>query len=114
MKPFNAIAILIGALVVASVAAILWRAATEEDIEDRRVRIVEDYLGQCQSMTRECYAMADAALHARKDCLDGRPGRRAMARGALIWLNAHVETHPLPLQDGMARAVAAVWPRCKS
>ena len=78
----------------------------------RRVTITADYVAGCQSMTAQCYRMADTVLHARKDCLDRRPGRRAMARGALIWLNAHVELHPLPLEAGMARAVAAVWPRC--
>lgn len=103
----------VAALCIVSAVAAVWRAATEHDLEDRAA-ITADYVASCQSMTAACYRMADTAMHARKGCLDGRPGHRAMARGAVIWLNAHPETDPLPLADGMARVVAAVWPRCKA
>ena len=49
----------------------------------------------------------------KKECLAHMPGRRAIARGALIWLNAHVEIHPMPADEGIARAMEAVW-RCKT
>ena len=107
---------MLAAMGLGAVAAVtvVWREATRDDDSERRVAIVADYVAQCQSTTAPCTAMADAALHVRKDCLEHHPGRRALERGALIWLNAHPETHPLPLEDGMARAVAAVWPRCRA
>jgi hypothetical protein len=112
LRLFNAIAIVVGALVVTAIVAILWRAATESDPGDTRAAIVADYVGRCQTMSEECYALADVAIAhaATKDCAPHRPGRRAIARGALIWLNAHPELHPLPLDEGFARAMDAAWP----
>jgi len=117
---FNAIAILVGALVVTAIAAIAWHTANEGDVPEydgKDILITVDYVTHCQKMTEECYAAADAAIDAAlKDgrttaaCMARRPSRRAIARGALIWLNAHVELHPLPVDEGIARAMDAVWP----
>ncbi|HWA89611.1 MAG TPA: hypothetical protein VG889_06215 [Rhizomicrobium sp.] len=118
-RAFNAIALALGALLLTAIVAIVWRGATEEEVppyDGNDFLVTVDYVTHCQTMTAACYAAADAAMQGRvtKACLDGRPGRRAMARGAVTWLNAHVALHPLALEDGLARAVAAVWPRCRT
>jgi hypothetical protein len=126
VKPatFNAIAILIGALVVTAIAAIVWRTATEGDVPEydgKSILITADYVTHCQKMTEECHAAADAAIEAALKsgrttaaCMARRPSRRAIARGALTWLDGHVELHPLPVEDGIARAMEAVWPCAKA
>ncbi|HEX4294247.1 MAG TPA: hypothetical protein VHZ29_08945 [Rhizomicrobium sp.] len=45
-----------------------------------------------------------------KACLAHRPGHIAVARGAVIWLNAHSEMHPLLAEDGITRDADAIWP----
>jgi hypothetical protein len=122
VKPatFNALAILIGALVVTAIVAIIWRAATEEDMpqyDGKSILITADYVTHCQKMTGECYAAADAAIDAAlksgrttSACMARRPSRHAIARAALIWLDGHVELHPLPAEEGLLRAMEAVWP----
>lgn len=121
MKTFNVLAVLIGALVVVGIAAIVWRTANESETgyTGEGILVTVDYVSHCQTMTEECYAAADhatqwALAHRRltKACLAQRPSRRAVARGALIWLNAHVEVHPLPVEEGITRAADAIWP-CK-
>lgn len=121
---FNAIAIAVGALVVTAVAAIAWKTASEGEVEytGEDILVTVDYVTHCQTMTQECYAAADAAIdwalaHRRiaKGCLARLPGRRAIARGTLIWLNAHVELHPLAAEEGITRAIEAIWgQRCKA
>ena len=117
VSTFNALAIAFGAFLIAAIAATAWRTADDEELpgytgED--ILITVDYVTHCQTMSAECYAAAGEALDriATKDCLVRKPGRRAMARGALIWLNGHVELHPRALEDGLAHAVKAIWPRC--
>jgi hypothetical protein len=120
-RTFNAVALLTGALVVTAIAAIVWRTASEGEIPEydgKDILITADYVAHCQKMTAECYDAADKSIdwalaHRRVTaaCLS-RPSRHAMARGALIWLDAHVELHPLPVEDGITRAMDAVWP-CK-
>ena len=118
MRALDAVLIAVAGLCAVSAGAVAWRAASDDALEDDRtgIAIAADYVAQCQTMTAPCYAAADAAMagRVRPDCLSGPPGRHAMARGALIWLNAHVEQHPRPVADGIARAVAAAWPRCKA
>lgn len=122
MRPatFNAIAILIGALVVTAIVAIVWRTATEEDLpqyDGKSILITADYVTHCQKMTAECYDAADTAIDAALKngrttaaCMAKRPNRHAVARGALIWLDGHVELHPLPVEEGLLQAIEAVWP----
>ena len=117
---FNAVAVLVGALLVTAIVAIVWRAATEEDLPEydgKDILITADYVAHCQKMTAECYAAVDAAIEAAlrngrttPACMARRPGRRAIARATLIWLDGHVELHPLPVEDGIVRAMEAVWP----
>ncbi len=116
MRTPDALLIAVAGLCAVSAGAVVWRAASDDAPEPDRIAIVADYVAQCQTMTAPCAAIADAAMagRVRPDCLAHRPGRHAMARGALIWLNAHVEQHPRPVADGIASAVAAVWPRCKA
>lgn len=115
---FNLALVLAAMLVLTAVGAIAWRTASESDGEydGSTILITVDYVTHCQTMTDECYAAVGQAIdwalaqgRATKACMARRPGRRAIARGALIWLNAHVELHPLPVEEGITRAMDAVW-----
>jgi hypothetical protein len=50
------------------------------------------------------------AWRVTKACLAHRPGHIGVARGAVIWLNAHSEMHPLLAEDGITRDADAIWP----
>jgi hypothetical protein len=110
----------IALLCLAAAAAGIWRAARESEPDDARAAVTADFVGKCQSQTPDCVAMVRDAMawevaHHRVTavCLAKRPSERTMARGAIIWLNAHPETHPLPAEQGIARAADAIWP-CKA
>jgi hypothetical protein len=109
----------IALLCIVAAVAIVWRAAQDEP-GDARAAITADFVGRCQSEKPDCVAMVhdamawEAARHRiTQACLAKRPSERTMARGLVIWLNAHPETHPLPADEGIARAADAVWP-CKA
>jgi hypothetical protein len=114
---FNIAATVVIGLCVAAVAAIVWREVSRSEMGDERAAITADFVGRCQRLTPECVAMVDdatdwALAHGRvtQACLAHRPGHVAIARGAVIWLNAHAAMHPLLAEDGITRAAAAIWP----
>jgi hypothetical protein len=112
----------IAALFVASAAAVVWREATSDDFDPTaRITITADFVGQCQTEKAECAQMVTDAMRwavshegLSRSCLAKRPSARTMARGTVIWLNAHTETHPLPVEQGIAKAAEAIWPCRKS
>ena len=61
-------------------------------------------------MVRGARRWALARGRVTKTCAARRPGPRTAARGAVIWLNAHPELHPLPIEEGLTRAEDAIWP----
>ncbi len=116
---FNVAATVVIGVCLTAVAAIAWREASQNEIGDERATITADFVGRCQTLKPECIAMIDGAMdwalaHGRvtKACLAHRPGHRTIARGTVIWLNAHTELHPLLVEDGITRAADAIWP-CK-
>ena len=111
----------IGALCIASAIAIVWREASDEYDPSARITITADFVGQCQTEKPQCADMVTDAMrwevaqrHISRTCLAKRPSARTMARGTVIWLNAHVEKHPLPMEQGVADAADAIWPCPKS
>jgi hypothetical protein len=112
----------IAALFVAAAAAIAWREATSDDFDpNARITITADFVAQCQTEKPECAQMVTDAMRLAvrneglsRSCLAKRPSARTMARGTVIWLNAHTELHPLPVEQGIAKAAEAIWPCKKS
>ena len=111
----------IAALCVASAVAFIWREANDEYDPNARVTITADFVGQCQTEKSECADMVTDAMRwdvntkgLSRSCLAKRPSARTMARGIVIWLNAHIEKHPLPVDQGIADAADAIWPCKKS
>jgi hypothetical protein len=109
----------IAGLCVAAAIAVVWHDLSENDDENTRITITADFVGQCQTDKPECVDMVYDAMRwavaqhrITRACLARRPSARAMARGTVTWLNAHVELHPLPVEQGIARAADAIWP-CK-
>lgn len=111
----------IAALCVASAVAFIWREASDDYDPNVRIAITADFVGQCQTEKPECAQMVTDAMHwavskegLSRSCLAKRPSARTMARGIVIWLNAHPKTHPLPVEQGIAKAAEAVWPCSKN
>jgi hypothetical protein len=117
---FSAGLFTIAGLCLASAIAVVWRDVSESDYDkNTRIAITADFVAQCQIDKPQCAdtvynAMRWAVGHRRltRACLSKRPSARTMARGTVGWLNAHVELHPLPVEQGIARAADAIWP-CK-
>jgi hypothetical protein len=111
----------IAALCVASAIAVVWREAGDEFDPAARIAISADFVGQCQTEKPQCAQWVSDAMRwsvnnegLSRSCLSKRPSARTMARGVVIWLNAHPETHPLPVEEGIAKAADAIWPCPKS
>jgi len=111
----------IGALCIASAIAIVWREASDEYDPKARITITADFVAQCQTDKPQCPEMVTDAMRwevaqhrITRTCLSKRPSARTMARGTVTWLNAHVEKHPLPMEQGVADAADAIWPCRKS
>lgn len=117
---FSAGLFTIAALCLASAVAVVWREAAERE-PDVRIAITADFVSHCQTEKPECVDMVTGAMRwavskegLSRTCLSKRPSARTMARGTVIWLNAHTETHPLPAEQGIAKAADAIWPCPKS
>ena len=111
----------IGALCIASAIAIVWREASDDFDPTARVPITADFVAQCQIDNPQCADMVVDAMRwevkqkrITRLCLSKRPSARTMARGTVTWLNAHVEKHPLPMEQGIGDAADAIWPCRKS
>lgn len=111
----------IGALCAASAVAIVWREASDEYDPNARIALTADFVAQCQPVKPECANMVTDAMRwdvatnmLSKSCLAKRPSAHTMARGIVIWLNAHPEKHPLPVEQGIVAAADAIWPCAKS
>jgi hypothetical protein len=111
----------IAAICVASAVAVIWRDAGGDHDPTARITITADFVGQCQTEKPQCaQRVSDAMRWAVKNeglsrsCLAKRPSARTMARDTVIWLNAHTELHPLPVEQGIAKAAEAIWPCKKS
>jgi len=111
----------IAALCTAAAIAVVWHEASDEFDPTARITITADFVGQCQAEKPQCAQwVSDAMRWAVKNeglsraCLAKRPSARTMARGTVRWLNAHTELHPLPAEQGIAKAAEAIWPCRKS
>jgi hypothetical protein len=111
----------IAALCVASAGAVIWRAGSDGFDPNARITLTAEFVGRCQTEKPDCAqwvsdAMRWAVNHEglSRSCLAKRPSARTMARGTVIWLNAHTELHPLPMEQGIAKAAEAIWPCGKS
>lgn len=111
----------IAALCAASAVAFIWREANEDLDPNARVPITADFVAQCQLDKPQCSDMVVDAMRwevnrkrITRTCLSKRPSARIMARGTVTWLNAHIEKHPLPIDQGIADAADAIWPCRKS
>ncbi|HTT96966.1 MAG TPA: hypothetical protein VMF58_02875 [Rhizomicrobium sp.] len=111
----------IAALCAASAIAFIWREANDTYDPNARVAITADFVAQCQTEKTDCAKMVTDAMRWDVDnkglsqsCLAKRPSARTMARGVVIWLNAHPQTHPLPVEQGIVKAADAIWPCPKS
>jgi hypothetical protein len=119
---FSAGLFTIAGLCLAAAVAIVWRETSETDYDkNARIAITADFVAQCQTDKPQCADMVTDAMRWEVDrhritrsCLSGRPGARTMAHGTVTWLNAHVEKHPLSVEQGIADAADAVWPCGKS
>jgi hypothetical protein len=107
----------IAALCAASAVAFIWRDANNEYDPNARIAITAVFVAQCQTDKPQCAGMVTDAMRwdvgkqgLSRDCLSRRPSARTMARGIVIWLNAHPETHPLPVEQGISKAADAIWP----
>jgi hypothetical protein len=111
----------IAALCLAAAIAAIWREASDDFDPNTRITITADFVGQCQTEKPQCADMVVDAMRwevaqkrITRTCLSKRPSARTMARGTVIWLNAHTEKHPLPVEQGIADAADAIWPCAKS
>lgn len=111
----------IAAICLTAAVAIIWREAGDEFDPSARITITADFVGQCQRDKPQCPEMVTDAMRwevsqkrITRTCLSKRPSARTMARGTVIWLNAHAEKHPLPVEQGIADAADAIWPCAKS
>jgi len=109
----------IAGLCLAAALAFVWRDVSRSGGEIARMTTTADFVGQCQTEKSQCAEAVTGAMRwavaqrrITRACLSKRPSARTMARGTVIWLNAHVELHPLPVELGIARAADAIWP-CK-
>ena len=107
----------IAALCAASAVAFIWREASDTYDPNARIPITADFVAQCQLNKPQCADMVTDAMRwevnqgrITRTCLSKRPSARTMARGTVIWLNAHPELHPLPAEQGIAKAADAIWP----
>ncbi|HWE05845.1 MAG TPA: hypothetical protein VG274_04000 [Rhizomicrobium sp.] len=110
----------IAALCAASAVAVIWRETTESGLP-KPATITAYFVAQCQMEKPECADMVTGAMRwdvnakgLSRTCLAKRPSARTMARDTVIWLNAHTELHPLPVEQGIAKAAEAIWPCKKS
>jgi hypothetical protein len=106
----------IAALCAASAVAVIWRETMESGLP-KPATITADFVAQCQTEKPECADMVTGAMRwdvnakgLSRTCLAKRPSARTMARSIVIWLNAHPETHPLPMEQGVVKAADAIWP----
>jgi hypothetical protein len=105
------------ALCLAAVVAVVWRETGDTFDPNARITITADFVAQCQLDKPQCPDMVTDAMRwevaqkrITRTCLSKRPSARTMARGTVTWLNAHIEKHPLPIDQGIADAADAIWP----
>jgi len=84
------------------------------DGPDERIANAGEFVGACQSVKAQCLKLVDEAMQSETKRGRACPGRRpkiaAMTRGIVVWLGAHPELHPLPVDAGIVRAADAIWP----
>ncbi len=104
----------IAALCAAASVATVWREASSS--ADNPIATA-DFVAQCQTATPQCAEMVTGAMRwdvgkqgLSRSCLSKRPSAPTMARSIAVWLNAHPETHALPIEQGISKAADAIWP----
>jgi hypothetical protein len=118
---FSAGLFTIAALCLAAAVAVVWHEMRDDFDPNARITVTADFVAQCQAEKPQCADLVVGAMRWEVDrkritrtCLSKRPSARTMARGTVTWLNAHIEKHPLPVEQGIADAADTIWPCGKS